>query len=678
MAFEELAYPDDIPWRRLVTNVPSLDAGSASRWQSSTSVFYYEPDDLPQAYCDRIVTYLKISVTLTNYQLSDSDVSVLGKLRGNVDGYAWDSFLSSVTKSYPCYGALLDVSVLPTDRDASSPEGPYISAAEPQKRELYEVMTQSGEVVSQTANKINILKGGTTTGTTENFDVDTGGGGGSLAFGLVSWSNGNKQEGAVQRDQRQLQDVTTTDTSRDRRESSSYTTNINNLYTLLQSFHLGGNRAVFFLQPRPHVQDERFTFIRGLRRLEGVQEFFLVVNRPKSTEGICVDIVLETAHLWTQQALSPRLIPKSQLVAPGNLAKTALARGVTYPNFHVWQEIAATWNSKTPYLRQLVARNEARQATQWLPEVQAAIQAGDITEAEYGLMVNVLKALPNIGIEDVAVIFEAYEWDEGQMFVQGRSLGVCLSPVESERSTHDDDVAEGERQPASAEERRDEPTVERFYEPSELRASAGISFWADYPGFAPRPVDAQKRLLGAEVYDVDAENAPSARNGVIQDVCNLLIGSSALPRTDPPVSLLETDFGLEHLARLARELQARGAPDLTIADLEEVHSEATEATAISTLTISALCRMRPMEFARRIDAPEAQARALLRDAFVAAIGSSNLTELDGPNHSFEGLATRTPSALTTEELIALYQSAGASWDVPDHRVEAHIDSEDAT
>ena len=88
---------------------------------------------------------------------------------------------------------------------------------------------------------------------------------------------------------------------------------ISQLYSLLQGYHVGTNRVVFFMQPRPHIQDMKFTFVHGPRRLEGIQEFFLVVNRPKSISGLCVEAALETAHLDEQRNYRPRLISVHEL-----------------------------------------------------------------------------------------------------------------------------------------------------------------------------------------------------------------------------------------------------------------------------------------------------------------------------------------------------------------------------
>ena len=104
------------------------------------------------------------------------------------------------------------------------------------------------------------------------------------------------KSGDTNQDSMQVQ----TDASRDRRERYSTSTNISQMYNLLTGYHLGTNRAVFLMLPRPHVlQPTDFrTFVQGLRVIEGVQEFFLVVARPKDDDvkGLCVEASLETGH----------------------------------------------------------------------------------------------------------------------------------------------------------------------------------------------------------------------------------------------------------------------------------------------------------------------------------------------------------------------------------------------
>jgi hypothetical protein len=252
MGYSELAIPTDIPWKRLAVSSDMLDSKYGDlyfprKWDTSIAAFYHEPIETDPAYCNRRITYLKILCTITNFQLASQDVTILDKLRERyLSSRPFRDFELNATRAYPCHGALLQIGVYPNPHEnVELHDFPYVASMQPRKRELYEVATQSGEVASQSANKLNVMKGGTTTGTTEDYDLDLGGGGGghSGIFGL--WSEQHtgeqKQVGTIQRSQTQNQNVATSDASRDRRESYSFSTSINQLHTLLQSYHLGTN-----------------------------------------------------------------------------------------------------------------------------------------------------------------------------------------------------------------------------------------------------------------------------------------------------------------------------------------------------------------------------------------------------------------------------------------------------
>jgi hypothetical protein len=74
------------------------------------------------------------------------------------------------------------------------------------------------------------------------------------------------------------------------------------MYQLFNGYHLGTNRAVFALFPRPHTvnqqeyQQANYNLINGQRQLEGLQDVFLVVLMPRTLSGICVEAWLDTAH----------------------------------------------------------------------------------------------------------------------------------------------------------------------------------------------------------------------------------------------------------------------------------------------------------------------------------------------------------------------------------------------
>ena len=71
------------------------------------------------------------------------------------------------------------------------------------------------------------------------------------------------------------------------------------MYNLLTGYHVGTNRATFLMLPRPHTVQPtlRRTFVQGFREIEGIQDFFLIVTRPKNANAFCVQASLETGHI---------------------------------------------------------------------------------------------------------------------------------------------------------------------------------------------------------------------------------------------------------------------------------------------------------------------------------------------------------------------------------------------
>jgi hypothetical protein len=92
----------------------------------------------------------------------------------------------------------------------------------------------------------------------------------------------------------------TTDTSREARETLSRTTQSSQMYQLFNGYHLGSNRALFVIAPRPHTVSDQlqteFNLIDGARKLEGIQEVFVVVHMPRTLAGFCIQAGLDTGH----------------------------------------------------------------------------------------------------------------------------------------------------------------------------------------------------------------------------------------------------------------------------------------------------------------------------------------------------------------------------------------------
>jgi hypothetical protein len=302
----KLSLPTDIPWRRLCVSPDMVDplacdASRPPRWSSSIAVFHFQPAEDDQPFEDELVSYIKVVVTIAPFA-PDIDVDSAGPV-------VPEGILDDIEDVFPCFGAVLQVTVAPHQLDGLEPAAlPYFIDFEPKRRELFEAVTDTGEVLTGSSSSLTVGKAVTDTHSTERYDLEMGGGGGfSLGWGAVSanWSD-QYQEGTVKRSTHDVSTVRTSDLSSERRELMSHTTQLTQMYNLFQAFHLGTNRAVFLMEPRPHIRDIEETFIGGPRALEGIQEVFLAVVRPKKSKDLCVGASLETAHVTYEPVLQAK------------------------------------------------------------------------------------------------------------------------------------------------------------------------------------------------------------------------------------------------------------------------------------------------------------------------------------------------------------------------------------
>lgn len=313
MADEKLAVPTDIPWQRIAFSRDMMDKVACDRelplrWRSSVAVFEYAPPADQQRLEDFKITYLKVACSITGYQPDDKEI----RIRERLGRSGWTSkklpeinLVDAIDHYYACYGAMLEVVVAPpADENVKFEDYPYFADFDPKKRELYELVTKTGEVMSRTLEEVNVRQGQTTLQSHEVRDKTTVSADASGTIGVLSASGSvSNESGTTDLTQRSTENVRTTDALQENRESLSHTTQLSQMYHQLNSYHLGTNRAAFFVSPRPHVVQSTDpdgpprTFVDGPRQLEGIQEFMLVVVRPKSQEKICVEAYLETAHL---------------------------------------------------------------------------------------------------------------------------------------------------------------------------------------------------------------------------------------------------------------------------------------------------------------------------------------------------------------------------------------------
>jgi len=276
----------------------SFSGGLPPKWRSSLAVYAYPLPlaDTEDEYPDSRIIYLKIAASITGW--SPREV---------LDGHllpdpswdpwqraAWEAISASpaLSRSYwACVSAILQVSVYPRpEAGVADDDYPHIIDFEPKKRELYETVTETREALSGSSGNVNVRKGTTSTHSVE-LDVTA-----KTSIPMVGGAEVHAGYGY----QRESVDITTSDSSTERRETAGRSTQLSQMYQLFNGYHVGTNRAVFAIFPRPHIVAKsaqvEHNLINGERRLEGVQDVFLVVQVPRSIQGVCVRAYLDTGH----------------------------------------------------------------------------------------------------------------------------------------------------------------------------------------------------------------------------------------------------------------------------------------------------------------------------------------------------------------------------------------------
>ncbi|MBE1605716.1 hypothetical protein [Actinopolymorpha pittospori] len=317
MSVLSLTPPLDITWTRIAFSRDMIDTnfGDATfgpKWRSSLAVYYYVvPDEeTADAYPNSRIVYLKLTCSITGFNPSEglAGAKQIAEESGALDDLqrsTWEVVTASgwSAKYWPCLGAIMQLAVYPNGGGDVDPDDyPYILDFEPKKREMYESVSEGSEFLSGSQDKTEITKGSTSVsgleiGGSAGFSIGGFGASGSVTH-TSSDTNINQK---------------TTDTSREARETLSRTTQSSQMYQLFNGYHLGSNRALFVVAPRPHTVSDQsqteFNLIDGARKLEGIQEVFVVVHMPKDLPGFCLQAGLDTGHQVTT------LVPYHSLMA---------------------------------------------------------------------------------------------------------------------------------------------------------------------------------------------------------------------------------------------------------------------------------------------------------------------------------------------------------------------------
>jgi len=298
MSIQSLNPPQDIAWNRIAYSTDMIDKNFGDlnfprKWRSSLAVYYsiVPEEETADAYPNTRIVYLRLTCSITGWNAYEDLLNASGKMSDNSDDMQlsiWETIFSEGWASvyWPCLGAIMQIAVYPPiGSTVDTDDYPEIMDFEPKKRELYESVTAGNEVLSGSSDKTSIGKSSTNVFSGE-----------IEASGSIAGIFGETMKAGFSH---QSVETTTTDKSRENRETKSRTTSFSNMYQLFNGYHLGTNRAVFVVAPRPHTASAGFALIDesgGGRRLEGIQDVFLVVNVPKKLNGFCVQASIDTGH----------------------------------------------------------------------------------------------------------------------------------------------------------------------------------------------------------------------------------------------------------------------------------------------------------------------------------------------------------------------------------------------
>lgn len=310
-----LNLPVDIPWTlvncsRDMMDVSFCDKQMPSPFRSSIALYTYDPkeEDIPEQYsgCGKHITYLKVSCSITGYQPTGEEKSQIIDLLTSVKGVDYAQIDYLIREYFACYGVLLNVSVHPKkELKDRLDKYPHIIDFEPKLRDFYQAASETGEILTSSVGKLTTNKSFGTADSTQSSwnagsEVTSGVGvkDPKSGAGADVGTKTNASTGQVRTESDQSNWGITTDASRERREGQSTTTQLSQMYNLLTGYHSGTNRASFVMLPRPHILQptDRRTFVQGLRVIEGVQDFFLIVIRDKDQPLLNVDVFLQTGH----------------------------------------------------------------------------------------------------------------------------------------------------------------------------------------------------------------------------------------------------------------------------------------------------------------------------------------------------------------------------------------------
>ncbi|WP_221392008.1 hypothetical protein [Dyadobacter sp. NIV53] len=244
----ELIPPIDIPWKLIDVSQDMIDPGFCDNaaptcFKSSIAVFAYEPSqsEIPIEMCGEKLTYLKVTISLTGYQLQTDDWS---RLEGIVSTFSSGELRTILGDYLACYGAMVHISTFPPqDTITDLTLFPHIVDFEPKLRELLQVTSETGEVLTGSQSSISVDKSFSRTHGNE-VGLEHSGKYKSPESNAGSFEASHTIKGTWKDSTTESFQVNA-DASRERSERQSTRTDLNQMYNLLTGYHSGTNRALF-------------------------------------------------------------------------------------------------------------------------------------------------------------------------------------------------------------------------------------------------------------------------------------------------------------------------------------------------------------------------------------------------------------------------------------------------
>lgn len=320
--------PVEIPWRLAATTQQLKEEGMPPD-DATVSLFYYEPstETLERDYPNHRLIYLKATVSVAPFVVDPPTIAAWG-----FSGWLEQLLLRYYLRGgVPVWHMLLDLVVTPRPFVSGGIE-PYFHAARPTSRQMIETGVVGNDLFEGTAEGVSFGKSATqinetVSSRTRNKSKGFGFGTGKLpgpSFSVGSSSTTVDSERHVD----QTVESTTRDAAKERRELLSHMTNVENVLSLLNAYHIGSPYLRFSLWPRPlrllsvDATDPNLWYqeliYRRSRGIEGVQEFVAVLVVPRGTD-FCVNATLSRFGIIESPPARPRLPRLGPTAGPNSL-----------------------------------------------------------------------------------------------------------------------------------------------------------------------------------------------------------------------------------------------------------------------------------------------------------------------------------------------------------------------